>query len=97
MNDEDADDEDDDIIPILKSLHWLLVPFRIEDRVSLLTHQCIHGPPGPSRDFLPARPPHASSFPLPQTCLRVFSSAALRLWNAIPDHLRASPTKHVFK
>ncbi len=31
------------ITPILKSLHWLPVSFRIVYKVSLLTHQCIHG------------------------------------------------------
>ncbi len=30
------------ITPILKSLHWLPVSFRIVYKVSLLTHQCIH-------------------------------------------------------
>ncbi len=33
----------DHITPILKSLHWLPVSFRIVYKVSLLTHQCIHG------------------------------------------------------
>ncbi|XP_038561846.1 tumor protein p53-inducible protein 11b isoform X1 [Micropterus salmoides] len=33
----------DHITPILKSLHWLPVSLRIEYKVSLLTHQCIHG------------------------------------------------------
>uniref|UniRef100_A0A3B3TCC0 Reverse transcriptase domain-containing protein n=1 Tax=Paramormyrops kingsleyae TaxID=1676925 RepID=A0A3B3TCC0_9TELE len=33
----------DHITPILKTLHWLPVPLRIEYKVSLLTHQCIYG------------------------------------------------------
>ncbi len=33
----------DHITPILKTLHWLPVSFRIVYKVSLLTHQCIHG------------------------------------------------------
>ncbi|XP_072573217.1 uncharacterized protein [Paramormyrops kingsleyae] len=31
------------ITPILKTLHWLPVSLRIEYKVSLLTHQCLHG------------------------------------------------------
>ncbi len=31
------------ITPILQSLHWLPISARIEYKVSLLTHQCIHG------------------------------------------------------
>ncbi|KAL1007014.1 hypothetical protein UPYG_G00080710, partial [Umbra pygmaea] len=40
------------ITPILHSLHWLPVSTRIEYKVSLLTHQCIHGhAPPPQRTF----------------------------------------------
>ena len=31
------------ITPVLKSLHWLPIPLRIEYKLSLLTHQCICG------------------------------------------------------
>ena len=31
------------ITPIRKTLHWLPVPFRIQYKVSLLTHQYLHG------------------------------------------------------
>ena len=48
------------ITPILKSLHWLPVTFRIKYNVSLLTHQCIHGhDPPTSRSSSTPRPPHA--------------------------------------
>ncbi len=33
----------DYITPILKSLHWLPISFRIAYKVSLLIHQCMHG------------------------------------------------------
>ena len=41
----------DHITPILHTLHWLPVSSRIEYKVCLLTHQCIHGnaPPLPKR------------------------------------------------
>ncbi|KAL3042214.1 hypothetical protein OYC64_020208 [Pagothenia borchgrevinki] len=33
----------DHITPILKALHWLPVELRIEFKVSVLSHQCVHG------------------------------------------------------
>ena len=46
----------DHITPILHSLHWLPVSFRIDYKVLLLTHQCIYG--------------HARSYVPPFACLR---------------------------
>ena len=100
----------DHITPILKTLHWLPVPLRIEYKVSLLTHQCIHGhAPQYLKELLSLQ---ASSCSLrsrnknllkaPRTKLRTmgdraFSATAPRLWNALPDHLRAPQTTDAFK
>lgn len=98
------------ITPILKTLHWLPVSLRIEYKVSLLTHQCLHGTaPTYLKDLLTpqtsTRSLRSSSTHLlktPRTKLhtmgdRAFCSAAPRLWNALPDHLRAPQATDTFK
>ncbi|XP_062404806.1 uncharacterized protein LOC134095354 [Sardina pilchardus] len=53
------------ITPIFKTLHWLPVQFRIEYKVSLLSHQCLHGSAPPYLKELtpPPTPPHVISGP----------------------------------
>ena len=100
----------DHITPILKTLHWLPVPLRIEYKVSLLTHQCIHGhAPQYLKELLTPHPTtrtlrsaNSNTLKTPRTKLRTmgdraFCSAAPRLWNALPDHLRAPQTTDAFK
>ncbi|XP_078115027.1 uncharacterized protein LOC144523380 [Sander vitreus] len=100
----------DHITPILKSLHWLPVSLRIEYNVSLLTHQCIHGDAplylkellGPQTSTRSLRSGSAYLLKHPRTKLRTmgdgaFCSAAPRLWNALPDHLRTPQTVDAFK
>ena len=57
------------INPILHSLHWLPVSSRIEYKVSLLTHQCIHAhaPPPPLKNLSAHITQHAPAAPLTQT------------------------------
>ncbi|XP_072571304.1 uncharacterized protein [Paramormyrops kingsleyae] len=98
------------ITPILKTLHWLPVSLRIEYKVSLLTHQCLHGTaPTYLKDLLTpqtsVRSLRSSSTFLLKTQRtklrtmgdRAFCSAAPRLWNALPDHLRAPQNVATFK
>ena len=98
----------DHITPVLKSLHWLPVSLRIEYKISLLTHQCIHGhAPQYLKELLTTQTSTISlrsatnnTLHVPRTKLctmgdRAFSSAAPRLWNTLPEYLRASQT--VFK
>ncbi|XP_072560565.1 uncharacterized protein [Paramormyrops kingsleyae] len=98
------------ITPILQSLHWLPVSARIEYKVSLITHQCIHGnAPLYLKELLTPltltrsqRSTNANSLLLPRTKLstmgdRAFCSAAPRLWNTLPHHLRAPQTIENFK
>ena len=100
----------DHITPILHTLHWLPVSSRIEYKVCLLTHQCIHSnapsylkelikPPTATR---PLRSGQSNTLKGKKTILKTmadqaFSSAAPRLWNALPDHLRAPQTLDTFK
>ena len=100
----------DHITPILKSLHWLPVPFRIEYKVSLLTHQCLHGnAPIYLKELITPQPTsrhlhsgQANLLQIPRTKLRTmgdraFCHAAPCLWIALPDHLRAPLTLDTFK
>ena len=98
------------ITPILKSLHWLPVRYRIDFKVSLLSHQCLHGtaplylkqlitPHSSSRHL---RSGQANLLHTPRTRLRTmgdraFCSVAPSLWNVLPDHLRAPQTVDSFK
>uniref|UniRef100_A0A8C1W0H1 Reverse transcriptase domain-containing protein n=2 Tax=Cyprinus carpio TaxID=7962 RepID=A0A8C1W0H1_CYPCA len=98
------------ITPILRSLHWLPISARIEYKVSLLTHQCIHGnapsylqelltPQTSARSLRSTnthrlRPPKTKSRTIGD---RAFCAAAPRLWNALPEHLRAPQTTNGFK
>jgi len=97
------------ITPILKSLHWLPVQYRIEYKVSLLSHQCLHGTAPP---YLKQLTPLSSSHqlrsgqanllqPLRTTLCtmgdQAFCSVAPSLWNALPVHLRAPQLWILFK
>uniref|UniRef100_A0A6Q2XW77 Reverse transcriptase domain-containing protein n=1 Tax=Esox lucius TaxID=8010 RepID=A0A6Q2XW77_ESOLU len=98
------------ITPILKSLHWLPVQYRIEFKVSLLSHQCLYGtaplylkqiitPLSASRHL---RSGQANLLQPLRTRLRTmgdraFCSVAPALWNALPVHLRAPQTVDSFK
>ena len=100
------------ITPILHSLHWLPISSRIEYKVCLLTHQCIHNnappylkelisPPAPTRS-LRSGTSHTNTLKVPKTKLctmgdRAFCAAAPRLWNALPNHLRAPQSVDAFK
>ena len=98
------------ITPILHSLHWLPVSFRIDYKVLILTHTCIngHAPPylqeliTPQTSTCTLRSSNSSLLRVPKTKLRTmgdraFCSAASRLWNSLPDHLRATQTLDSFK
>ena len=100
----------DHITPILESLHWLPVELRIQYKISLLTHQCLHGnAPAYLKELLvpqtssrTLRSSTANLLRVPRTKLcsigdRAFCSAAPSLWNALPDHLRAPQTVDSFK
>ena len=98
------------ITPILSSLHWLPVNYRIHFKILVITHRTLHGQ-SPQyisellHPYIPTRSLRSSSQSLlvvPHTRLktkgdRAFSSFAPRLWNNLPDHLRSLASVELFK
>uniref|UniRef100_A0A669CX68 Reverse transcriptase domain-containing protein n=1 Tax=Oreochromis niloticus TaxID=8128 RepID=A0A669CX68_ORENI len=98
------------ITPVLESLHWLPVCFRIDFKVLLLVFKCLNGL-GPSylSDLLlpykPLRTLRSSGTGLlivPKVRTHTHGEAAFqwygpRLWNSLPEELRAAENVHVFK
>ena len=100
----------DHISPVLQSLHWLPVPFRIKFKILITTYKALHGlAPGYISDLIhqytPARTLRSSSdiqLTVPKTKLvscgdRAFRSAAPRLWNSLPNDIKLAPSLDVFK
>ena len=100
----------DHITPILKTLHWLPISSRVEYKISLLTHQCLYGnAPSYLKELLTPKTcvrTLRSSFrnqltepkwELATMGRRAFSTIAPKLWNALPDHLRAPQLVEAFK
>jgi hypothetical protein len=100
----------DSITTSLKELHWLPVKQRIEFKVACVVYKCIHGS-APKylcellNPYIPARnlrsgSQHLLCQPRANTCKygdRSFSVAAPKLWNTLPDHVRASEKYEYFK
>ena len=90
----------DHISPILASLHWLPMRFRVDFKVLLLVFKALNGQaPSYITDLLTpystARPLRSSKLP-PQSKLKsrgdcAFAVAAPRLWNSIPLFYKISP------
>ena len=98
------------MLPFLKRLHILPIKFRIEFKIALLTHKCLHGnAPAYLRKLI---------CPLYCYCLRVnndkwllqtmphpslvksksmFSFAAPKIWNCLPLSLREISSVSLFK
>ena len=98
------------ITPILSSLHWLPVNYRIHFKILVITHRTLHGqaPPYISellQPYVPNRSLRSSSQALlvvPPTKLitkgdRAFASFAPRLWNDLPYHLKSVTSVDLFK
>ena len=97
------------ITPVLKSLHWLPVRFRINFKVLLLVFRLNGlGPPYLSDLLLPYRPSRTlrssgtGLLTIPQVRSKTHGEAAFsyygpRLWNSLPENLRAAETVDVFK
>ena len=98
------------ITPVLKSLHWLPVRFRIHFKVLLLIFKCLNGL-GPfylSEILLPYQPSRtlrssgAGLLKIPQVRTKTYGAAAFsyygpRLWNSLPESLRAAENVDIFK
>lgn len=100
----------DHITPILASLHWLPVKFRIDFKILLFVFKALNGlaPPYISdliHIYTPARALRSEGWfqlVVPKTRLktrgdRAFSVVGPRVWNALPLHVRTAPTVECFK
>jgi len=90
--------------PLLRELHWLKVPERIQFRLYVLTHRCLHStaPPYPaemlhrtadvaSRRRLRSAATSTLVLPLTRRSTlgnRAFPVAASRAWNSLPASVR---------
>ena len=100
----------DHVTPILKSLHWLPVAYRIDYKLLLITHKCLNGK---APEYLASRlvrySPGRRLRSYDQYLLvekrsnlktygdRAFSTAAPRLWNSLPLELRKCNCLESFK
>ena len=98
------------ITPVLASLHWLPVAFRVQFKVLTLTFRALHGqapdylidlltPYVPSRAL---RSADQGLLVIPRTKMitkgdRAFQSVAPKLWNALPCGLRTAASVDIFK
>lgn len=100
----------DHITPVLESLHWLPIRFRVDFKVLMLTYNALHGlapqyltelltPYTPKRDL---RSSETGLLTVPSTHLRLmgdraFSSLAPKLWNSLPIEIRQTKSFGIFK
>ena len=100
----------DHITPVLASLHWLPVKFRIHFKVLLFVYKALHNlappyianlikPPDSTRQLRSAdqmllKVPDAN---LRQKGDRAFSVAAPTLWNTLPIGVKTAPSVDIFK
>ncbi len=98
------------ITPVLASLHWLPVKFRVDLKILPFVFKALHGyAPQYICNLLI---PHSTSRSLQSSSQfllsvprshfktkgdRAFAVAAPRLWNSIPLHIRSSPSISLFK
>ena len=100
----------DHITPVLKELHWLPVRKIIEFKILLLAYKCLHGT-APSylremlKEYVPPRTLRSTSKNLLcelRTNMktygdRSFSACAPKLWNQLPNNIRAAGSVAIFK
>ncbi len=97
------------ITPVLRSLHWLPVTFRIDFKVLLLVYKSLNGL-GPKyiadmlTEYKPNRPLRSlgsSQLKIPRVHTKqgesAFSYYAARSWNQLPEEIRCAKTLATFK
>ncbi len=100
----------DHIAPILQSLHWLPIKFRISYKILLLTYKALNGLApayltsllscyNPTRSL---RSQNSGLLVVPRIAKytkggRAFSYLAPKLWNSLPDNIWGSDTLSLFK
>ena len=100
----------DHITPVLASLHWLPVCFRIDFKILLITFKALHdlAPAYISELLVPYVPSHSLRSSgsrllfLPVSRLitkgdRAFSIRAPKLWNDLPEEIRLTESLPIFK
>ncbi len=100
----------DHITPILRSLHWLPIKFRISYKILLFAYKALNGlAPVYLTSLLPCYNPTRSlrtqklwTLVVPRIAKstkggRAFSYLAPKLWNSLPDNVRGSDTLSLFK
>jgi len=101
------------VTPLLQELHWLKVPERIQFRLCVLVHRCLHGNAPPYLADTPRltsdvesrrrlRSGSTSTLLVPSTRRatlgdRAFQVVAARTWNALPSSVRTSSTYLAFR
>ena len=97
------------ITPLLRELHWLKVPERIQFRLCVLKHRCLHGTAPPYLDEtlqLTAdvqgrhlRSASTSTLVIPPTCRATIGdrAAASRAWNSLPTSVREIQSLPAFR
>jgi len=102
----------DHIMPLLRQLHWLKVPRRLDYKLAVLVYKCRHGiAPSyladelhhPTESDFRRRLSFASSHELSVPCTRLSTYgdraspiAAARIWNSLPQHIKSAPSLPVF-
>ena len=97
----------DHITPLIRDLHWLRMPQRIEFKLAVLAFRCLHGmsPPYLARELrrvadMDSRRQLRSASTLELNIpparrvtvgVRAFGVAAARVWNSLPSDVTASP------
>ena len=101
----------DHITPVLFSLHWLPVEYRIQFKLLLLVYKSLHNlAPVYISDLITKCVPNISSLRSSDQCLlrvprsslktcgdRSFVFAAPKLWNSLPLQVKTAHTVNVFK
>jgi len=101
----------DHVTPVLRQLHWLKVPERIDFKLAVLVYKCLHGLAPPYLIDELCRPADlearqrlhsASSLSLIVRRTRIstvgdraFAVAAARVWNNLPQHVTSAPSFHI--
>ncbi len=95
------------ITPVLRSLHWIPVTFRIDFKVHLLVYKSLNGPKYMAdmlTEYKPNRPLRSlgsSQLEIPRVHTKqgesAFSYYAARSWNQLPEAIRCAKTLATFK
>jgi len=102
----------DHITPLVRQLHWLKVPWRIDYKLTVLVYKCLHGLtpsyladelyyPAESKFRRRLRSASSHELSVPRTRPstygdRAFPVAAVRIWNSLPQHITSAPSLPVF-